>query len=770
MSGTPTQLVTLGALFESNNSISDYEKNDSGDTITGNTIVYPLTPEQIEYAKEYGAKYPDKIRSSLFDRIKARFSEKYLNETVALLGYSVGKKFSDIIKDVNNNKLTVKQILNHIFKADVYKSDALFSMERFRHRPIFCGVNVMYDPTVSDNFNSTTHKADYFKSDWQSDYNNATNYRIDPETKYEYRDITFSPTFLGELQKRAGTPKEKDKDELIALFTRNWFSVGLSSIDTEQLGPSSDYPAQYSRVFINDNQDADSVYDYGTTLLRSSRCLDQNEEDDECNTPNKVVILEKPELKGKKGEVLESSATVSQSVDHPCIIFTGVTFTNPTDKEGAHKGYELVSYTAVPICSWEYFKKSEYANTKAVARLEATNHCGPFTRVIAKGFYTNAVSNALQSYTEIDFEWRETKKAEDGGNIHLFAYKNSKGEYVYDINEPSWSLLLAASKEYENLNKKTIAENIDSVDDIALYEHAYYRGMERCPVHIQTLFNITALPLRFAFFLTKDFKGIHIRQYPGTPIIGALPMQDDYITQLVPMYRRLDETPSEETGMRWYINPNDILINNRAGKFYNVSQQPYEKKTYPTTKSQGVMFTYTGHLYKGPEKESEKESEKNTDWPIHIEAIQMGKIDTSLQYKTNPIIIAPNNYLQYMGEIEEPNEPGESRKAYKEFIKQGCVWQDSDGNEPDKEAAIPDSDPIGIDLSVYADVENSTKMQHSKDSGEPKEEVNKKSLMAPIIVLVVLVALIVIFIIYRVIKKRKQATAMGTSQGNSRGD
>lgn len=780
MSEPPTELVTLGALFESNNSVSDYEKDARRNVISENTIVYPLTPAQIDHISKYGpnpedddqtaiekAEWfdPEFIRSGLFDRIKARFSDKYLNDTVALLGYNIGESSLKKVMD----KFTVNQVLNHIFKADVNGNDTLFSMEKFKHRPIFCGVNVLYDPTAADAFTNATHGADYFNANWKDEDNNAY-YLADPKTgDYKYRDITFSPKFLEDLQNKAGIPGGDDANELVALFIRNTFSVGISSVDYTKLGASSEAPAQWSRVFIN-NVQSEPIYDYNTILLRSkSLRLDPSlpaTQNQYRYIENRVVILEEPALENENGDQEQPSATPSLKVDHPCIIFAGDTLTNANTKEGEAKGYELATYTAVPLCSWEYFKdKSEYAGTKAVERLEATNQCGPFTRVIAKGFYSNAISNILQTYTEIDLE-RRTFKDENDKEYSIFGYKNGD---TFDWLNVHPYLRTAAEYEYKNTTNKVTDKN--SVNDIQLYESAYYRSnKDNYLEHIKNLFNATILPLRFAFFRTNAENVIHIRQYPATPLLGALPMQDHYITQLVPVYRNLDETPSEETGMNWYINPNDILINGVAGSFYNVSQQSYVKKTYPATKGDGVMFTYTGHLYKGPED--------GTNLPDTVEAIHMGKlindttvalgeIDTSLQYKKDPIMIAPNNYLKYMVDPGSRNAATASRAAYREFIKQGCVWQDLDGNEPEKNTDIPDTAPIGIDLSIYADIEKSDKKRHSNAPEE--KETNKKSLTAAIIVLVVLVALVVIFIIYRVMKKRK-AAAMGIAQGFFCGD
>ena len=735
MSEPPKQLVTLGRLFENHNSISSYELDSRRKVATENTVVYPLTPAQIDHINKYSPNEKDDeqtvaykaerfdkniARSSLFDRIKARFSEKYLDNTVALLGYNIGtEKLENVIKD-----FTVKQVLNHIFKVDDPKNAVLFSMEKFKHRPIFCGVNVLYDP----------------------------------DKKYTARDITFSSDFLGDLQSAAGTPGKNDDKELVTLFVRNGFSVGISSVDSSGLGAASSVPAQYSRVFVNSDQ-YEPIYDFNTILMRSKslRLIPKGTgaSDTYNYVGNSVVILEQPALKEDKDKNSQSSeVNNSLNVNHPCIIFAGYTLTNPDTGDGKPKGYELATYTAIPLCSWSHFRdKSEYAGTKATERLNATNHCGPFTRVIAKGFYSNAISNILQTYTEIELEWRKNAN-DDGSSFHAIIKDGDKVEY----KRVDSILNTAANKLYD---KTSI---MDSINDMELYESAYYRSnASKYTTEIQALFNNTVLPLRFAFFRMKgtNKKILHIRQYPAIPLLGALPMQDDYITQLVPVYRNLDETPTEETGMRWYINPHDILINGVAGKFYNVSQQPYTKAEYPTKSNQGVMFTYQGQLYRGPVD--------SKDLQQKIEAIQMGKIDTRLQYKTDPIMIAPNNYLRYMIDPGDVNDAANSRAAYVEFIKHGCVWYDSDGNEPEKNTIIPDTDPIGIDLSIYADIEKTASKTHSRASDEDDEPADKSKLIAAIAVLVVLVALIVIFIIYRVIKKKK-AAAMGIAQGFFCGD
>lgn len=764
----PELLTTAGALFESNNSISNYTIGEDGTIVDEYIISYPLTEEQLEHIDQYGPKDGDDEntrkekakkfkppRSSLFDRIKARFSDKYLENTVALLGYNTGiSKIDSFI-----TKYEISQILNYLFKADVNKSVRLFDMERFRHRPIFCGVNLLYDPVTTDNFNNMHHTTDYFDGDWNNEYNNSK-YLPDQETgDYTNRDITFSKTFLSDLQGMAGSPGQTDKQELVALFVRNDFSVGISSVDSKMLGPEAIRPAQYSRVFINKYQ-YKPTYDYLTILMRSKE-LRLDPKLATTDNPyrylmNSTVILESPTLKTNDDEDSQKSESSDAWVDHPCIVFTGQSLSNPVDKPGEPKGYELATYTAVPICSWSYFcsDASGYAGSKAIERLKTVNQCGPFTRVIANGFYSNAISNILQTYTEIDL----VKTMDKDGN-DTFGFKNGS---KIDWESVDVTLRNAALGEYTNRLANADNTSKSNVDDIQLYENAYYRDNENnysseYPDHIKKLFDSVYLPRRFAFFRNGD--NIHIRQYPAMPLLGALPMQDDYITQLVPIYRSLDETPTEETGINWYINPNDILVNGITSTFYNVSLQPYTKATFPEFSGQGVLFTWKGHRYTGPIEK--------TNLPKTVEAIKMGAIDKSKEYQTAPITIAPNNYLQYMTNPGSTDEADMSRMAYKEFIKQGCVWQDSDGNEPKKDEAIPNTPPIGIDLAVYADIEKSTEPTHSKAPEE--KSVNKKSLTAAITVLVVLVALVVIFIIYRIIKKRK-AAAMGVSQGFFCGD
>ncbi len=750
--------TTLGTMMHNYNEISDNIILKGGKVEEGH-LLYPLTKEQLEIIKK---NLPDdsddeetraeksmnikEQKSTIFDRIEARFPEEYLEHTVALLGYNIGNnKLSKVI-----DKYDIKQILNHIFKANITKNVKLFSMEKFRHRPIFCGVNVIYDPTASEEFNTMQHSDEYLNGTWKNEYNNA-DYMADANGDYKHRDITFSPTFLGDLQSAAGTPGKSDENELVSVFIRNGFSIGLCSVDSTKLEPTASLPPQYSRVFTNKYEN-DPQYNYSTILLPAKTLrLNPTATDTAASyvsIPNSEILLEIPPLVSDDGkDETQPSEVKPLMTDHPCIIFAGETLEAVNPQEGESKGYELATFTAVPICSWKHFSEaSEYKGTKAVERLAATNICGPFTRVIAKGFYSSAISNILQTYTEINLV-KDKYTDEDGNEHETFGFREPDG--TFNWGTVNLNLYLAANSMYNTLgeNNNVIKDNNGGViNDMGLYEKAYYRYAENYdsyPLYIKRLFSSTILPLRFAFFRTESSPNvIHIRQYPAMPILGALPMQDHYITQLVPVYRSLDETPSEDKGINWYINPRDILVDGKAGTFYNVSVQPYEKVTYPNMEGQGgIMFTYTGHLYKG--------AEEGTNLPKHVEAIRMGNILEGKETQSEPMMIAANNYLKYMYDPGSWDEADLSRNAYKEFIKQGCVWKHEDKLSP-----IPDTTPLGIDEFDKYNIDKSDKVINEK------EPVNEPMLYTAIAVVVVVLVIVIGFIIYRVIKK-KRAEAMG---------
>ena len=765
MSGTPDEQIatTVGTMMHNYNEISDHVILENGNIEEGHTL-YPQTKEQLKIIKENlpddsddektRAEKSEKVKeqkSTIFDRISARFSEEYLEHTVALLGYNIGtNKLSKVM-----DKFEIKQILNHIFKANIVKNAKLFSMEKFRHRPIFCGVNVMYDPTASEEFNTMQHTDEYLNGTWKNEYNNA-DYMADANGEYRHRDITFSPTFLGDLQSAAGTPGKSDVNELVSVFIRNGFSVGLCSVDNTKLEPTAALPPQYSRVFTN-KYEFEPMYDYSTILLPAKTPrLNPTASDTAAsyvNIPNSEILLEIPPLVSDDGkDETQPSEVKPLMTDHPCIIFAGETLEAINPKEGEAKGYALATFTAVPICSWKHFSESsEYRGTKAVERLSATNICGPFTRVIAKGFYSSAISNILQTYTEINLI--KGKYTDDEGNEHeTFGFREPDG--TFNWNTVSGELRAAVMLMYNELGKDNVIIKDNSggvINDMELYEKAYYRYAENYssyPFYIKKLFNSTILPLRFAFFRTESSSdAVHIRQYPAMPILGALPMQDDYITQLVPVYRSLDETPSEDKGINWYINPRDILVDGKAGTFYNVSVQPYEKATYPNMEGQGgIMFTYTGHLYKG--------AEEGTNLPKHVEAIRMGSILEGKETQSEPMLIAANNYLKYMYDPGSWDEAELSRSAYKEFIKQGCVWQHEDKLSP-----IPDTVPLGINDFDKYNVDKSDKVI------DEKEPINKDRLIIASVVVGVVVLIVIGFIVYRAIKKKMAKDAGMDPQG-----
>lgn len=167
--------TTLGTMIHHYNEISDNVVLENGNVEEGH-LLHPLTPKQLKIIKENlpdpkddaekraeKAKNVREQKSTIFDRVEARFSEEYLEHTVALLGYNIGSNKLSKVMD----KFEINQILNHIFKANITRNAKLFSMEKFRHRPIFCGVNVMYDPTASEEFNTMQHTDEYLRGIWK---------------------------------------------------------------------------------------------------------------------------------------------------------------------------------------------------------------------------------------------------------------------------------------------------------------------------------------------------------------------------------------------------------------------------------------------------------------------------------------------------------------------------------------------------------------------------------------------------------------------------
>ena len=806
------------------NSISDYDPYDvnildPSSDIGGKDPFYPLTDKQMEYIRKNAPKATDSRKvqldkalsyrppvSSLFDRIKARFTPNYLESTVALLGYDAPELAQDICSDIANgtSEYTIKQVLNHIFKSDVNGKPTDFTMEKFLHRPIFCGVNVLYDPTASDTFIKTRHKDDYFNGAWDESWDETVK---DNDTGVEYkngnftteivngkerivnRDITFSYPFLNRLKNKA-----EENGYLTTLFVRNGFSVGLTYLDPFNLGLDRDAPVQMSRVFIAYPGIKDS-YDYTTVLMNSEvRRLDLEEKKDGDDDPyrnmtNDLVQVLIPKVVDYKGNTDQESRIVENNVNQPPIIFAG---------ETAGDGYELASFTAIPVCSWTDFQNNPYyKDTKAVQRLTQTYTCGPFTRVIANGYYSTTVSAILETYTEIVIE----KNDKDELFIHT-DIPSGDGKYTkdniehnkIDENLRNVAATMLTSDE-THVYKESDADNAD-LFDLMVYEDAYERNMVAKTIAeglIKKLFDVTYFPKRFAVFrFEKDIKKVYIRQYPAIPILNEEPLSDDYITQLVPMYRKTDGTDQEQKGIKWYINMNDILLDHKnvpKGKFYNVAQQKSERKTYENPKTgDGFMFTYTGHLFKGAKEED------NSGFPKSIDGIEMGNVNSNLKWSDKPITIAMNNTLQFFT-IRGTNEGNASRTAYIDFIRQGCVWRDvnpkdlkcsklkSDtsklteiqgGEEPRKYGAentddqplIPDTDPIGYTISTGADdttdtTETAEGTEENKESfcrSKCKCPMSKANICIIVVAIIVAICLISGALIYIILKNKKRST------------
>ena len=149
-------------------------------------------------------------------------------------------------------------------------------------------------------------------------------------------------------------------------------------------------------------------------------------------------------------------------------------------------------------------------------------------------------------------------------------------------------------------------------------------------------------------------------------------------------------------------------------------------------------------------------------------------------YYTRPILVAPGNYIQFLNKTyESPTIEEDSRKAYKEFIKNGCVFNDGSNNEPSSNPtiSIPSNYVEGMDLTEYGGIENSTATYHSNAPiGKRKEEpidgseLAKKQNMILIIEAVVGVIVVAILIAGCIIfsKSKKKEKEMQQHMSNQR--
>lgn len=742
--------------------------------------------------------------SDIVNRILNQFSEAYKACSVAYLGYSeysnLTKQFNitaqtndpDSNQDSNGTSmdgdtritLTIDQVLNSQFYVSTNggKNKNFFNMNRFRNRPIFCGVNVLYDPTLTEAFKATQHMVDYFEKPWDKSYESPKYNGTDPENGIACRDLSFCPDYLKELQLEAGD-KDSNKPPLVFALVKNGCALGVSMIRPSTLGKASQEPSQFSRVFAFSDE---SIRDYNIILPKAKvkRMIPSIDS-------GKVVI--------KEGKNLEFNNTVWQVVPpttdndpfnpvqrtagsvlvatltHPCIAFAGEIV----------DGYEMVSYIAVPLCSWSYFNSpsSGYAGTKAISRLESTGACGPFIRVKAKGYYNTTMSTIMSSNTTIvlekfinedekeDLRSIELKVEDSNGNITFDPYRGPIGDALKTAAFKMLSYAASYKDSEDSFINESVSGNLikigvvnsheeDYLANYALhiYNNSYLRDDPANPSFIKDIFNEVRLPLRFSFFIIRgDLSKIYINQYPCTPIINARPMDDDYITQLMPLYQEVPVESEEEEAAdssatkTWYLNPNDILISGISSTLYNVNTQKTSIVEYPSNGNDrtGQMYTCTGFVYRGQEKDNDGNIVPSI--PKTIKVISLTDPGTTASNIAEPIMIAPNNQLTYMKSSGGSDFAAASRKAYIEYIKNGCIFSDAEPGtiapEPAKDGASHISSERNAVFAVYGsitiDKSADTEADDPKDFNEEKKGINWK-IVGPVIGVCVVIVLIVL--------------------------
>jgi hypothetical protein len=740
---------------------------DITDLITGyNTIFNWQTVKKGNEITTVVHRYPIVTdEGNTEERIIAQFTDAYKKYSVAYLGYNEYIDpmdyytiiSNDSIEEEDGRPMTMDQILNSQFMVSLGKNGRIksyFNMNRFRNRPIFCGVNVLYDPVLTEDFKKSRKTVDYFEAPWDSTYERSK--YNDPKSKdaVSCRDLSFCPTYLSEMQNEAGY-KDSDKPPLVFAMIKRGFSLGVSALRPTELAPNSGSPSQYSRVYgISDN----CPKDYGIILpyaevRREIPTTNENLQQITTGPNNAVYQLIPPVLdtESTTPKILNEGKVISDTVGYPSVIFAGETI----------PGYDMVSYLAVPICSWSYFisERSGYAGTKAVSRLESTGACGPFVRVKANGYYNSTLARIMESNCTIVLEKYTYEVEEDGKkktktdlrsiDIRL---KNNKGEVVwgpyyggteeqrgagvgsalknaclemlgliasdkktnkdkYPSDKDVFINKLVTLKDIENDNQTTNITFKISVlrypeetyrDELALdlYNNAYVRDDSDNPGFINDMFKEVQLPLRFSFFVIgNDLNKIYINQYPCIPVVNPRTMTEDYITQLMPLYQKavkkqkpkIDEEGNEEVDdevkeevvefkeevKTWYLNPNDILVGGISASFYNVNTQKATVVDYPSNPEDrtGQMYICTGYVYRGPEVD---ESETRiSGLPDSIKVINLSDPGETPSYINTPITIAPNQQLTYMNVTTSGDFSNQSRKAYIEYIKNGCVFSDS---------------------------------------------------------------------------------------------
>lgn len=794
-------LMTLITTF---NKISDWYCEDPEDSKTCTADIGPVITEG----------------SNIVNRILDQFSEAYKACSVAYLGYSeysnVTKHFNITVPNSDETPkdgdtritLTIDQALNSQFYVSTNNggNKNFFNMNRFRNRPIFCGVNVLYDPTVTEAFKATRHMVDYFKKPWDKSYESPKYNGTDPENGIACRDLSFCPDYLKDLQLEAGD-KDSNEPPLVFALVKNGCALGVSMIRPSTLGTISKEPSQFSRVFAfsdNPTQDYNIILPKakvkrtipeivkGNVVMKEGKKLAYN---------NAVWQVVPPTTNNDpfNPRPVDDGGIITATLTHPCIAFAGEIV----------DGYEMVSYIAVPLCSWSYFnsESSGYAGTKAIGRLESTGACGPFIRVRAKGYYNTTMSKIMSANTTIvleKFTYKDGDNAdkEDLRSIDL-KVEDANGNVTFDpyMGPIGPALKTAAFKmlgyaaSYKDREDDFINESVDGTlvkigvmtnheeDYLAnyalhIYNNAYLRDDPANPQFIKDMFNEVHLPLRFSFFIIRgDLSKIYINQYPCTPIINARPMDDDYITQLMPLYQEVPvESEEEEEAAKasetktWYLNPNDILISGISSTFYNVNTQKTSIVEYPSNGNDrtGQMYTCTGFVYCGQEKDADGNIIPSI--PKTIKVISLTDPGATASNITQPIMIAPNNQLTYMTTAGQSDFASASRRAYIEYIKNGCVFSDAEPGtiapEPAKDGASHVSgDRNGVFAlygSITIDPTANTEADDPKDYDKEKSGINWK-IVGPVIGVFVVIILIVLGLVIFYRRRHNNDWCLGES-------
>ena len=726
--------------------------------------------------------------SNIEERIAQLYSDSYRKYNTVFLGYKTYNDMEELI-EVPAEELTDDQKINSQF---IVKSNngatAVFDTLRFHNRPIYCGVNVLYDPTVSDKFAAIANNPtdEYFNNPWNAEYENP-DYNSENGSK-TCRDLCFSKTFLEDLQAKAD-----DESELVMTFIRKGFDVGIGEVNGNNLtSEDSVIPPMYGRVF--ENTWRDKIVAYSPVIMQSmvDREIPVLSSDGEIvpqvkDVPNNNCYFASPSIEkpdGRKTEALVDSAAITR----PSVIYVGEHIA----------GYSLFSYINIPVCSWEHFKSKSSGfgsgdpdkPTKVVQRLEDTQCCGPFMRIKAKGYYTSETTEVLRGYTAIKLKY-------ENNDIIQYPFKSVTidGKEVWgppegDLSDKLKAAALQVYKDYKNGTEKPTIRFLKYANEAEenrdeLYENAYIRDDVSNPTLVKNIFNEVRLPDRFAFYVyTDNDDTICVAQFPCIPLSGAKPLTDDYITQWVPLYKKIETDPSA-TEITWYINKFDILVKrgNNDAKFYNINRQKASPVTYPAKddllNTKGYIYTCNGVVYKGPSytplsEEDEKDEtikpryirilykyveiidggdyskyENFTQYrkakyiPDNIQGISLAKPNNDSTYISGPINIAQYNSLAFMDLPSTSNIARASREGYKEFIKNGCVFSDGSSNDPKE--YIPDTVNFAFNGKDPETIEPKVEAQAVEEiQPEPEWKKTVKWVIVGIIAVVILGLLVII--------------------------